>query len=229
MVVTKADDLQEWIFVVDEDQSVRETLQASGMHVRCFLRARECLAQLCRGRCDLLITDLQRPQMNGLRLLEQVKELSPWVPVLIVTGHGDVPTAVRAIKGGAVDFVEKPLRKADFVGKVKLILRRSHMAALEALRDLTAKEMEVFRLIVAGRSNREIAEETNRHVKTIEAHRADLMRKLGARNVIELLKLGADIGLVVLPTKQGPGGSMLQTNERLPMYVGTRDDDLDGF
>jgi FixJ family two-component response regulator len=205
MMVREADNSREWIFVVDEDQSVGDTLQASGMQVRCFVRAAECLALLRRRRCDLLITDLQKRKTNVLRLLEQVKKRTPWVPVLIVTGSGDIPTAVTAIKRGAVDFIEKPFREAYLIEEVKLILRQNHGVAPDAAKALTPKEFRVLKLIVEGKSNREIAKETRRHMKTVEAHRARLMRKLGARNVIELLKLAGAMRLVILPFEGGAG------------------------
>jgi two-component system, LuxR family, response regulator FixJ len=198
MMMTKADNSPKWVFVLDEDQMVRETLEASGILVRCFRGAAECLVRLRSRRCDLLITDLKMCK-NGLQPLEQVKEIIPWVPVLIVTGYSDIPTAVKAIKEGAVDFIEKPFEKAYFVQKVKSILQQSHGLAPDAARALTPKEARVLRLIIEGRSNREIAEKTHRHLKTIEAHRAGIMRKLGARNIVELLKLAAAMGLVVLP------------------------------
>lgn len=157
MMVTKADNSQEWIFVVDKVQMIRESLEVSGLRVRYYPRAAECLTQLRSRRCDLLITDLRMAKKNGLQLLEQVREVTPWVSVVIVTRYGDIPTAVRAIKGGAVDFIEKPFRKAYFMQKIKLILRQSRMVTPDAARDLTLKEMGVLRLIVEGKSNRAIA------------------------------------------------------------------------
>lgn len=222
-MVTKADNPREWIFVVDGDSLVRETLQASGMRVLDFCYPAECLVQMSRKRCDLLITDLETHQTNGLRLLEQVKARAPWIPVLIVTEHGDIPAAVRAIKGGAAGFIEKPFKNAFFIQAVKGILRQSRMAGLDAVRALTPKEVEVFRLIIEGRTNREIAEQTDRHVKTVEAHRARIMQKLGTRNVVDLLRLGAAMGLVLLPTTQQSAESTLQTKECSPQYWTTGD------
>jgi len=223
MAVTEADNSRLCIFLVDVDPFVGEMFETSGMYVRCFSLVTECLVRLCFQRCDLMIADLQMPRKNGLRLLEQVKEQTPWVPVLIVTAYGNIPTAVRAIKGGAFDFIQKPFRKAYLMQKVNLALQQSRMVHPEAIRHLTPKEVAVFRLIVEGRSNREIAEKTNRHVKTIEAHRAGLMQKLGARNVIELLKLGVATGLVSLPAKKEPVESALQANEHLPKYLAQGD------
>lgn len=219
MAVTRADNSRRCIFLAHVDPFVREMLETSGLYVRCFSLVTECLVQLCVQRCHLLIVDLQTPRKTGLRVLEQVKDHAPWVPILIVTGYGDIPTAVRAIKRGAVDFIEKPFRKEYFMQKVKLALQQSRKVLPDAVRNLTPKEMAVFRLIVEGRSNREIAEKTNRHVKTIEAHRAGLTQKLGTRNVIELLKLGVAMGLVALPAKKEPVERALQANEHLPKYL----------
>lgn len=219
MAVMEADNSRRCIFLVDVDPFVREMFETSGMYVRCFSLVTECLVRLCFQRCDMIIADLQLHRKNGLRLLEQVKEQTPWVPVLIVTAYGNIPTTVRAIKGGAFDVIPKPFREAYLMQKVNLALQQSRKVYPEAIRHLTPKEVAVFRLIMEGRSNREIAERTNRHVKTIEAHRAGLMRKLGARNVIELLKLGVAMELVALPAKKEPVERALQANEHLPKYL----------
>jgi len=219
-MVTKADNSRGQVFFVDDDPAVcvavRETLEESNIPVQCFTHAAECLAQVRSGRCDLLIADLMMPEKDGMQLLQEVRELTPWVSVLVVTGYGDIPTAVKAIKCGAVDFIEKPLGKAHFVEKVKSILeKQSRMVPLDAVRALTPRELRVLKLIGEGKSNSEIAETINRSVRTIEAHRAGLMRKLGAHNLIELLRLAAAIGLVALPTNQGPVDSRQQMDEHL--------------
>lgn len=201
------------VFVVDEHRAVRGALDALGINVYYFSNASDCLAQLYSRKCDLLVVILQTPEKNGLRLLEQVEKRLPRVPILFATKCHDIPTAVSAIRAGVTDIIEKPFEKADLIQKVKSILRQNHAAMPDAFKVLTPKEVRVFRLIVEGNSNREIAEMTKRHLKTIEAQRASLMRKLGARNVIDLLKLGVTSGLVSLPTKQGFLKRTARTNE----------------
>ena len=114
------------IFFVDDELKVRqvvaETLEQLSARVTCFPCASDCIDQLSSQKCDLLITDLRLPEMNGIELLRRARLIAPWVPVLIITGYGDVPTAVEAIKTGAADFIEKPLDKKNFVRKVKSLL-----------------------------------------------------------------------------------------------------------
>lgn len=136
---------------------------------------------------------------NGLRLLKQVKELTPCVPVLALAARGEIPTTVRAIQDGAIDVIPNPFRKAYFIQKVRSIIRQSRITPPDSVKALVPKGMSVLKLIVEARSDREIAETTNRRVKTIGAHRAGLVGKLGAQNVIEQLNTGAAIGLGVQP------------------------------
>ena len=203
--MTMAESVKRHIFFLDDEpevrEAVRDTLQESDVDVECFESPTECLAQLRSNRCDLLITDLKMPEKNGIELLNDVKNLAPWVPVLVITGYGDVPTAVKAIKGGAVDFIEKPLAKESFVRKVKSILQHGAPHNPHLSKPLTRAEASILRLIIKGNSNREIANLLNRSVRTIEVHRAHLMQKLGVDNVIDLVKLGATMGLVNLATE----------------------------
>lgn len=190
------------IFFLDDESKIREvvkeTLEDSDIEVECFSSPAECLAQMRSAKCDLLITDLRMPEKNGIELLSDVKQLAPWVPVLMITGYGDIPTAVRAIKGGAVDFIEKPLVKETFVRKVKSILQHGVPGDATLGQPLTRAEAKILKLVIEGKSNREIANSLNRSVRTVEVHRAHLMHKLGVDNVIDLIKLGAAMGLVNL-------------------------------
>ncbi|UCC96665.1 MAG: response regulator transcription factor [Phycisphaerales bacterium] len=187
------------VFFLDDEPQVRdvvrETLEGVGIKVTCFACPFECLTQLHSQKCDLLITDLRMPEKDGLQLLTDVKHTAPWVPVLMITGYGDIPTAVKAIKGGAVDFVEKPLGKGTFLRKVRSILQESTPARMTAGKPLTKAEMSVLRLVVEGKSNREIANLTHRSMRTVEVHRAHAMRKLGVDNVVDLIKRSVAMGL----------------------------------
>lgn len=190
------------IFFLDDEPEVREvvkeTLQGSKTEVVCFESPAECLVQLRLKKCDLLITDMRMPEKDGIELLAEVKQLAPWVPVLVITGYGDIPTAVKAIKSGAVDFIEKPLVKKMFVRKVESILKGGVPGDTPLGQPLTRAEANILKLIIKGKSNREIATILNRSVRTVESHRAHLMRKLGVDNVIDLVKLGAAMGLINL-------------------------------
>ena len=217
-MATNADRDRGQVFFVDDEldvcAAVKETLEDSDIKARCFIHPSECLAELRRGRCDLLIADLKMSEKNGIELLKEARERAPWVPVLIVTGYGDVPTAVKAMKCGAVDFMEKPLEKDRFVQKVKLFLERSRMFPLDGFRALTRMEMKVLQLIVMGESNKDVAQTLNRAVRTVEAHRARLMRKLGVHNMIELIKLVSVVGLVDLTARPSMIEDGLQVENR---------------
>jgi len=190
------------IFVVDDEPSVRKvvvrTLEKLGAEVRCFAGAADCLAQMERDTCDLLITDFKMPQMDGIELLAETKRIAPWVPVLVITGYGDIPLAVRAMRTGAVDFIEKPLRKESFLRKVESILDQNSPADPYRGRALTKTELKVLKLIIDGQSNKQIAGLLQRSIRTVEDHRNHIMRKLVVRNVIELVEQSIQMGLVEL-------------------------------
>ena len=186
------------IFFVDDEPNVRrvigETLAQCGLKVGCFGRAEDCLDHLGDEECDLLITDLKMPEIDGLELMERLGLLAPWLPVLVITGYGDIPTAVEAMKAGAVDFIEKPLDKKSFVRKVQALLPKNgdhkHLGNF-----LTPSEHRVLRLVLDGKSNKEIADLLNRSRRTIEVHRAHVMRKLGADSLVDLIKRTATMAL----------------------------------
>ncbi|MBN2181269.1 MAG: response regulator transcription factor [Sedimentisphaerales bacterium] len=194
------------IFFVDDEPKVREvvgeTLEQLGSKVRCFAKASECLEQIETQRCDLLITDVKMPEMNGIELLIKAKRIAPWLPVLIVTGYGDIPTAVTAVKAGAVDFIEKPLETETFLRKVKSLLK--HNSVLNFIKDnpLTRSEIKILRLVIEGKSSKEIANILHRSIRTVEVHRSGIMHKLGVDNLVDLVKRAAAMGLIDLLDEQ---------------------------
>jgi len=194
------------IFFVDDEpkicEVVGETLEESGFEVSCFTSAADCLEQLHSPACDLLITDVKMPDMDGIEFLTEAKRLAPWIPVLVITGYGNIPMAVTAVKAGAVDFIEKPLDKNNFLWKVKSILQESTFDNSHLGEPLSENELKVLKLVMIGKSNRQISYLLHRSVRTIEVHRANLMRKLGVDNVVNLVKRAAKMGLVELPAKQ---------------------------
>ncbi len=194
------------IFFVDDElkicEVVGETLEESGFEVSCFTSAADCLEQLHSPACDLLITDVKMPDMDGIEFLTKAKRLAPWIPILVITGFGNIPMAVTAVKAGAVDFIEKPLDKKNFLWKIKSILQESTFDNSHLGEPLTDNESKVLKLVMIGKSNRQISYLLHRSVRTIEVHRANLMRKLGVDNVVNLVKRAATMGLVELPAKQ---------------------------
>ncbi|MHC4322943.1 MAG: response regulator transcription factor [Planctomycetota bacterium] len=194
------------IFFLDDEPTVREvvreTLEDSNFNVSCFGNPFECLAQLRSKKCDLLVTDLKMPEKDGIELLTDVQHLAPWVPVLMITGYGDIPTAVKAMKAGAVDFIEKPLEKKDFVRKIRSILKKHVSTHPDLGTTLTRTEKKILQLVIDGKSNKEIAFLLHRSARTIEVHRSHLMHKLGVDNLVDLVKRVASMGLIDLEEKQ---------------------------
>ena len=197
-----ADIAEQHIFFLDDEPAirevVRETLEDSNFKVSCFGSPTECLAQLRSKKCHLLITDLKMPEKDGIELLMDVKHLAPWVPVLMITGYGDIPTAVKAMKAGAVDFIEKPLDKKNFVRKIRSVLEDNVSTHPDLGTSLTRTEKRVLQLVIDGKCNKEIANLLHRSARTIEVHRAHLMHKLGVDNLVDLVKRVAVMGLIDL-------------------------------
>lgn len=189
--------LSKRVCFVDDEADVRDavemTLLSRGYEVRSFSGGQECLAHLEEQDCDLLITDIRMPGMDGLTLLNLVRKHRPKLPVILVTGVGDIPLAVRAMKMGAADFMEKPLRREALLGKVKMLLEfklvkdedlpftRGHLPY-----DLTDSEWDVLKLILQGKTSKEIADLQGRSIRTVEVHRAHIMKKFQVETLAEL-------------------------------------------
>lgn len=187
------------VFFVDDDAGIRriitDELKRLGCKVSCFASAIECLEQLPEQDCNLLITDVKMPGMDGLTLLSRVKRVAPWVSVMIITGFGDIPMSVRALKLGAVDFIEKPLDRKEFLHKVKTIPKQDNFVDTPAGHTLTKVEKRILKLILEGKGNKEIAYILNRAMRTVERHRSDIMHKFGVDNIVDLVKKAALINL----------------------------------
>ena len=198
--------VEKHIFFLDDEptvrKAVRETLENSNFTVSCFGSPIECLIRLRSKKCDLLITDLKMPEKDGIELLTDVQHLAPWVPVLMITGYGDIPTAVKAMKAGAVDFIEKPLDKKNFVRKIRSILKKNVASHPNLGTSLTRTEKKILQLVIDGMSNKEVANLLHRSARTIEVHRAHIMHKLGVDNLVDLVKRVASMGLIDLEEKQ---------------------------
>jgi two-component system response regulator FixJ len=186
------------VYVVDDEPMVRtvllKTLQRAGMAVRGFSGADECLAYLAVQKCDLLITDVRMQGKDGIELLIEVKERQPWLPVIVVTGFGDVPMAVKAMRAGASDFIEKPLDRDAFLDVVAAALAGGVRGPRRDC-GLTRTEKKILYYVLEGKNNREIADLLNRSHRTIEVHRGHLMKKMGANNIVELLRQAAGLRL----------------------------------
>src|SRR5260221_4316689 len=189
------------VYVVDDDSSTRQLfewlLQKNGLSAMAFPDARSFLERFRPDAPGCVLVDLHMPGMSGLDLQEALKARGVQMPLIFVSGGADVPDAVRAVKEGAVDFIEKPFDYKHVLALVRECLRRDvearrereeRRAGAERLALLTQREREVLDLVVAGKTNREIGDILEISVKTVEAHRAKLMEKIGADSVAELVQ-----------------------------------------
>jgi FixJ family two-component response regulator len=180
------------VILADSDPRVQavvdQTLRPWGLDVICSASAQTCLRNGFPAHCRLLIADLGLPGMNGLELLAQVRRRAPWLPVAIMSADADVPTAVKAIKAGAADFLGKPLDQAELLRVVGEALRPSMGPAAPTGGHLTRTENRVLELLMNGLSNKQVAGTLSRSERTVEVHRNRIMHKLGAHNVADLVK-----------------------------------------
>jgi two-component system response regulator FixJ len=191
------------VFVVDDDAAVRQglrfMLRAAGYSVEAFPSALSFLEDYNPRRGGCLLLDVQMPQMSGLDLQQQLN-LRGWrIPVIFITGHGTVPLAIAAMKAGAFDFIEKPLREGAMLESIERALHWNDRAYEERLERatlqvratlLTAREREVFELVAAGEPNKVIARHLDISVRTVELHRAHIIEKLQARSLSDLIRMG---------------------------------------
>ncbi len=190
------------VYVVDDDEAVRDSLQwlleGKDYRVRCFDSAESFLSRYDHREVACLIADIRMGGMTGLELQDKLLERKSPLPIVFITGHGDVPMAVNTMKKGALDFIQKPFNEEDLLNVVERMLDHAReafagqqqAASREALLSkLTGRESQVLERIVAGRLNKQIADDLGISIKTVEAHRANIMEKLGANTVADLLKI----------------------------------------
>ncbi len=190
------------VFIIDDDEAVRDSLAAlvevAGLNVRTFDNALAFLHRYSPEQPGCVVADLRMPFMDGLELQEELSRRGCGLPVIIITAHGEVSSAVTALRAGAVDFLEKPFDDGVFLRRVHEALqrdarqRRDRTAAASALAKLSllsARENEVARLMVEGCANKAIANHLGIGVRTVETHRANILAKLGIRTVPELMRL----------------------------------------
>ncbi|MGD1042470.1 MAG: response regulator [Sedimentisphaerales bacterium] len=180
------------IFFVDHEPAARATmadvLGGVGFDVTCFANTNVCLAELERSSCSLLITAMEMPGTDGMMLLNRTMAIVPWTPVMVISANGDVPTVVRAIKLGAVDFLLKPFDTNVLINKVKSIISRYEFENSNVPCNLTTTEKKVLKVILDGRGNKGIAQKMGCAVRTVEFHRSNIYHKFRVDNVVELTK-----------------------------------------
>ncbi len=189
------------VFVVDDDEAVRDSLalllRSVGLEVASFDGAQAFLDELSERDCGCLVLDIRMPGMSGLELLQRLRDQGNELPIIFITGHGDVPMAVEAMKLGALDFLQKPFRDQQLLDRIQQALaqessQRQSRAGRDQLRqrlsDLTARERQVLNRLLEGKANKVIAIELELSQRTVEIHRARVMEKMQARSLAELVR-----------------------------------------
>jgi FixJ family two-component response regulator len=196
------------VFVIDDDASMRDAvsrlLNAVGLTVQTFASAREFLAGRLPDVPGCAVLDVRLPGLSGLDLQREMVERGIHIPVIFITGHGDIPMSVQAMKAGAVEFLTKPFRDQDLLDAVRLGIQldrqgrkeRAELAELrDGLRQLTPREREVMSLVVAGLLNKQIALRLGASEKTIKIHRGHVMQKMRADSLADLVRMSQKLGI----------------------------------
>ena len=205
------------VFVVDDDVSVRESLdlliQNEGWHVETFASAREFLDRARAPVPSCLILDVSLPGLNGLDLQQRLSSERTDMPIIFITGHGDIPMTVRAMKAGAVEFLTKPFSDEVLLNAIRQALERSRVAIrreaqLEELRNcheaLTPRERQVMALVVSGLLNKQVGGELGISEITVKAHRGKVMEKMKAGSLADLVKMAAKLRIARVPADNKP-------------------------
>src|SRR5712692_2462158 len=201
------------VFVVDDDPSVRRAIKrlvgSVGLQVELFGSAQEFLRSKRPDAPSCLVLDIRLPGISGLDFQRELAQANIHIPIIFITAHGDIPMTVRAMKAGAVEFLTKPFRDQDLLDAIQFALerdraRRQQEAEIAVLRErfesLTSREREVLPLVVSGLLNKQIAAEIGTSETTVKVHRGQLMRKMGADSLADLVRMAEKMGIPI--TKQ---------------------------
>ena len=199
------------VFVVDDDESVRESLggliRSAGLRVETFASAQQFLASPQSnsvGAPSCLVLDVHLPGQSGLDLQKRMAEVNIEIPIIFITGRGDIPTSVRAMKAGAVEFLTKPFRDDELLDAIGQAVERDRIARLRQAEiaelrsrydSLTPREREVMELVVSGLLNKQIAAELGIHEGTVKVHRGQVMQKMRAASLADLVRMSEKIGI----------------------------------
>ena len=188
------------VHIVDDDEAVRNSLAfmlgSAGLSVRLYESARAFLDLLDPSAHGCLVTDVRMPDMTGIELLAEIKAKAPYLPAIVITGHGDIPLAVEAMKAGAVDFIEKPFEDEVLLKAVEAALKKIDgdgeaqiQAVFSRLASLSERERQVLEGLVAGQANKVIAAARGISPRTVEVYRANVMTKMQAKSLSELVRM----------------------------------------
>ena len=195
------------VYVVDDDEAIRDSLRlllrSVGLKSEVFANATDFLSTFDPAQHACLLADIRMPGMSGLELQEELNRRHIEIPTIFITGHGDVPMAVNAIKAGAVDFIQKPFRDQDLIDRIHEALqldsernqmRQRELSIRSRIETLTPREQEVMRKVVDGCANKVIALDLGVSQRTIELHRARVMHKMGVKSLADLVKVVGQVG-----------------------------------
>ena len=190
------------VFVIDDDRGMRRAVQdlveSVGLHAESFATAQEFLIKKRTSDPSCLVLDVRLPQMSGLDFQRRLAEIDVRIPIIFITAHGDIPMSVRALKSGAVEFLTKPFRDQDLLDAIQQALQRDRIAQeqeaeINDLRQryqtLTMREREVMSLVVSGRLNKQVASEIGASEATVKIHRGNVMQKMQAGSIVELVRI----------------------------------------
>ena len=207
--MSKAKETEATVFIVDDDAQVRESLKdlirSVGLRVELFASAQEFLRAQHPDGPTCLVLDVRMPGLSGLDLQKQASEAGLEIPIIFITGHGDIPMTVRAMKAGAIEFLSKPFRDQDLLDAIQQALQRSRkareqQAVTKELRrrfaSLTSRQREVMERVVAGLINKETGAELGISEKTVKIQRHQVMEKMGARSLPELVRMADSLGII---------------------------------
>jgi FixJ family two-component response regulator len=199
---------QSVVFVIDDDASVREAIQdllrSIGLEVMSFVSGQDFLHGTRPDAPSCIVLDVRLPGQSGLEFQRALADADIHLPVIFISGHGDIPMSVQAIKSGAVEFLTKPVHEQKLLDAVQAGLERDRVRRQEAklvvelqerFRSLTPREREVLSLVVTGRQNKQIAGDLDLSVMTVKVHRSQITRKMGAKSVIDLVRMADKLGL----------------------------------
>ena len=207
-------DVKPVVFIVDDDPSVRRSLerliQSVGLAAKSFASAAQFLQSGHGQETGCLILDVRMPEISGLDLQEKLSGMGIFLPIIFISGHGTVPMSVRAMKAGAVDFLQKPFDEQDLIDAIYRAIDRCRQGKAEReelteiqarLRSLTPKEHQVLACVITGLLNKNIADRLAMAEKTVKVHRASVMKKMGTPSVADLVRMAEKAGISPLTTK----------------------------